>query len=134
MTLAESINISVDIRCPFDRANDFLSRPENFPAWASGLGTSLARRGETWIAQTPEGPVHVSFTPPNAFGVIDHTVTLSSGQAIRIPLRVIPNNDGCHVVLTLFRPPGMNDDRFTADADWVRRDLAKLKSVLESPA
>jgi hypothetical protein len=30
------------------------------------------------------------------------------------------------VALTLFRQPGMSDEQFAADADWVRRDLAAL--------
>ena len=34
-------------------------------------------------------------------------------------------------MLTLFRGPGMTDETFARDADWVRRDLAALKRLLE---
>jgi hypothetical protein len=36
------------------------------------------------------------------------------------------------VQFTLFRVPGMNDEKFAADAEWVMRDLSKLKELLES--
>jgi hypothetical protein len=34
-------------------------------------------------------------------------------------------------VLTLFRQPGMSDEKFAADADWVGRDLLAAKKLLE---
>ena len=39
---------------------------------------------------------------------------------------------GTEVQFTLFRVPGMNDEKFAADADWVVRDLNKLKELLEA--
>jgi hypothetical protein len=47
-------------------------------------------------------------------------------------MRLIPNHDACEIALTLFRQPTMTDAQFAADADWVRRDLAALKAILES--
>lgn len=132
MTVAESKAISVSIRCPFARAHEFLSTPENFPKWASGLGKSLRRSGDVWVAETPEGSAEVRFTPRNEFGVLDHVVVPGSGAPVHIPMRVIPNGDGCDVILTLFRQPGMSDAKFEQDADWVRRDLSTLKVVLEA--
>jgi hypothetical protein len=35
-------------------------------------------------------------------------------------------------MLTLFRVPGMNDEKFAADAQWVMRDLNRLKDLLEA--
>jgi hypothetical protein len=48
------------------------------------------------------------------------------------PLRVIANGDGCDVVFSVRRQPGMSDADFAADADAIRRDLAVLRSVLEA--
>jgi hypothetical protein len=50
-----------------------------------------------------------------------------------MPLRVIENGAGAEVSLTLFRRPGMTDEKFAADADWVRRDLATLAARYEKP-
>ena len=100
MATAESRSIAVGIDCPYGRAYDFLADPENFPRWASGLGKSLTRTGAVWIAETPEGPMEVRFTPRNEFGVLDHVVQPKPDVEITIPMRVLPNGDGCEVVLT----------------------------------
>jgi hypothetical protein len=31
----------------------------------------------------------------------------------------------------LFRQPGMDDERFAADAKWIHRDLKALKALIE---
>jgi hypothetical protein len=46
-------------------------------------------------------------------------------------LRVVPNGDGCEVMFTLVRLPGMTDEQFTADADHVAKDLRALKMLME---
>jgi hypothetical protein len=61
---------------------------------------------------------------------MDHWVHLSDGQIIYVPLRIVENGSGAEVLLTLFRQPGMSDEQFAADADWVRRDLLALKSMV----
>lgn len=110
----------------------FLSIPENFPKWASGLAGSLRRDGDVWSAETPEGPMHVRFTPPNPLRIADHWVVPPAGAEVSVPLRVLANGSGSEVTLHLFRQPGMDDAKFAADAAWVERDLATLKRVLEA--
>jgi hypothetical protein len=83
------------------------------------------------VVETPEGPAEVRFTPRNEFGVLDHFVRTRAGVEVYVPMRVIRNGDGCDVVLTVFRLPGMSDEKFEQDAAWVRRDLATLKAALE---
>ena len=61
---------------------------------------------------------------------MDHSVTLADGTVIYVPLRVIRNGDDAEVLLTLFRQPGMTDEKFAADADWVMRDLLALKALV----
>jgi hypothetical protein len=63
--------------------------------------------------------------------VLDHTVTIESGMRVYNALRVVPNGDGCEVMFTLLRLPGMTDDQFTADADHVAKDLRALKMLME---
>lgn len=74
----------------------------------------------------------VRFTEQNNFGVLDHYVIPESGPEIYIPLRVISNGGGSEIIFTLFRQPGMSEEKFAADADWVRRDLNALKTLLEA--
>ena len=131
-TTFESHTLSIRIGCPLQQAYAFLAQPENFPQWASGLGNSIHRAGAVWIAGSPQGPVTVRFTAPNAFGVLDHYVVLDNGEQITIPMRVIANGDGCEIVFTLFRLPAISDEKFAADIAWVQRDLQALKTLLEA--
>jgi hypothetical protein len=87
--------------------------------------------GEDWIAETTEGRAIVHFSERNSFGVLDHSVTLPKGTTVYVPLRVVAKEGGCELVLTLFRRPDMSDERFAADAEWVMRDLAMAKRILE---
>jgi hypothetical protein len=64
---------------------------------------------------------------------MDHWVRLDAKRTVYVPLRVIENGDGAEVMLTLFRQPGMTDEKFAEDADWVRRDLERLKALAEHP-
>lgn len=132
MSLFEARPISVSIARPADQVYDFAQRPESFPKWAAGLGGTLTRDGDRWIAHGPDGDVHVRFSPRNPHGVLDHWVTLPDGTEVSIPLRVVANGDGAEVTLILFRLPGMDDAQFERDQGMVAADLAKLKALLES--
>src|SRR5262249_28274529 len=107
MTTAETRTISQTIDRDWRDVYDYLSSPPNFSAWASGLGSGLEKSGEEWIAQGPTGPVRIHFTARNELGVLDHNVTLPTGTVVLVPMRVIPNQAGCEVMLTVFRMPGM---------------------------
>jgi len=39
----------------------------------------------------------------NKFGILDHDVTLPSGAKVYNPMRVLPNNDGCELIFTLYQ-------------------------------
>jgi hypothetical protein len=125
--------LRVAINRPAGEVYAFLCIPENFPKWASGLARSLRQAGDDWIADTPDGPATVRFSEPNSHGVLDHAVTLSHGRTVYVPLRVVPTARGCELVLTVFRHPDMSDEKFTADAEWVMRDLNTAKRILETP-
>ena len=132
MELPDFKSIGINIRRPFSVVNEFLGAPANMTQWASGLGSSLKQVNGQWVMQTATEQVRIEFTPPNAFGVIDHSVILPSGQVIYVPMRVVANGDGSHVLLTLFRQPGMSADHFAADARLIRDDLERLRTVLEA--
>ena len=133
----ESRSLGVAIDCDVDTAYAFLSEPQNFPRWASGLAGHLRQEAGRWIAETPSGPATIRFSGPNEFGVLDHWVLppARNGQPqaeIHVPLRVIQNASGCELTLTLIRQPTMSDEQFAADADWVLRDLESARRLLES--
>jgi hypothetical protein len=123
--------LSISIDRPAAEAYEFLSLPENFAKWASGLARSMRKDGDGWIAETPEGSVTVRFSERNAHGVLDHAVETPRGS-VYVPLRVVPRGKGCELVLTLFRLPDMSKDKFAADAEWVMRDLQAAKRIVEA--
>lgn len=73
-----------------------------------------------------------SSAPANAFGVLDHDVTLPSGEVFHNPMRVLRDGDGCEVVFTLRRQSGLSDEEFARDEAAVAADLATLKRLLEA--
>ncbi len=110
----------------------FMADHEKMPLWATGLSSGLTRDGDEWIAPGPLGNARVRFVADNEFGVVDHLVTLDNGARVHNALRVVPNGDGAEVMFTLLRQPGMSDAQFDEDAAWVEKDLAALKSILET--
>jgi hypothetical protein len=124
-------HISVSINRPAAQVYEFVSNPENLPKWAAGLGGSIRKVDEDWIAESPMGRVRVKFVEKNQFGVLDHDVTLPSGVKVYNPMRVFPNNDGSELVFALYRLPGVSDQEFAEDAKAVEKDLVKLKTLFE---
>lgn len=124
-----SVSIQEDAHALYER----IWHPEFFSLWASGLSESALRQdGDLWLAEGPEGPIRIRFTPHNVFGIMDHLVDTGDGQKVHIPLRVVANGNGSEVILTLFHQPGMDEERFSADIKLVNRDLKALKKLIEN--
>ena len=129
--MLEARTISISIPVPWRDLYAAIWRPESFSKWASGLSqSSLARDGDGWRAQGPEGSIRIRFTDHNPYGVMDHYVDIGSGSEIYVPMRVIPNDEGAEVILTVFRQPGWSDEKFSADIKWVERDLLALRALV----
>lgn len=123
---------SITIKRDWQALYEMIWHPEFFPKWASGLAESdLRKDGDMWLADGADGPVRIRFTPQNSYGVMDHFVDVGNGQEVHVPLRVVQNGDGAEVMLTLFRQPDMDDERFAADIKWINRDLKALKALVE---
>jgi hypothetical protein len=130
--MLEAKVISCSVRRDARELYEMLWKPESFPLWASGLSSaSLERDAAGWTAQGPDGPIRITFSEHNAFGVMDHWVDLGDGRIVYVPLRIVANQEGSEVMLTLFRQPGMTDEKFAEDEAWVRKDLAALKALAE---
>ncbi|AEN10654.1 MULTISPECIES: SRPBCC family protein [unclassified Streptomyces] len=126
-----SLHLSTHIDRTAEEVYAYASDPSHLPEWAAGLAGSVEETDGRWIADSPMGQVVVAFAPRNDFGVLDHDVTLPSGEKVHNPVRVIADTTGCEVVFTLRRRPEMSDEDFGRDADAVTADLAALKRALE---
>lgn len=127
-----SRHISVSLNRPAGKVYEFASNPENLPRWAAGLSGSIKNINGDWIAESPMGMVKIKFADKNKFGILDHDVTLPSGETVRNPMRVFPNGDGSELIFTLYRRQGMTEQMFAEDAEEVGKDMEKLKTLLEN--
>ena len=130
-TFFKSRHVSVSINRSTDEVYEFSSNPENLPLWASGLSGAIENVNGIWVAESPMGRVKIRFADKNRFGILDHDVTLPSGEIFYNPMRVFPNNDGSELVFSLYQRPGMSDKEFTSDEEQIRSDLTRLKSLIE---
>jgi hypothetical protein len=94
---------------------NFVLDARNLPKWASGIDASAK----------------VRFVERNKYGVLDHYVSIGSRAEVYVPMRVFPNGQGAEVLFTVFRQPGMSEQKYLEDTQWVRRDLEALKALLE---
>ena len=129
---SHSKHLSERIDRPAGEVYAYASDPANLPEWAPGLGSAVERVGGQWFVETDMGRVGFVFVERNPYGVLDHDVTLPSGETIHNPMRVIRDGDGSEVVFTLRRLPEMTDEEFARDAEAVAADLTRLKRLLES--
>jgi hypothetical protein len=126
-------HITVAIDRPANVVYAYASDPANLTHWAAGLvDASLTFVDGHWITESPMGRVTIDFAPPNEFGVLDHDVTMPSGETTYNPMRVVADGDRCEVMFTIRRRPGVTDEAFEADRSAVRADLETLGDLLET--
>ncbi|MDQ1744547.1 MAG: hypothetical protein QOE23_2886 [Pseudonocardiales bacterium] len=128
---SQSVHLGIGIDRPAAEVYDYVSQPANLAQWAAGLAGSIELVEGRWVAESPLGQVVVEMTEPNRYGVADHRVILASGETFFNPMRVIADGEGCELVFTLRRQPGVSDAEFDRDAAAVTADLARVKQLLE---
>ncbi|HYN96557.1 MAG TPA: SRPBCC family protein [Pilimelia sp.] len=128
-----SRHLSAYIDRPVGDVYDYASDPSHLPEWAPGLGSSIDVVDGRWTMESPMGRIVVSFAPRNEFGVLDHHVTLASGETFYNPMRVTSVGAGSEIVFTLRRQAGRSDEDFERDANTVLADLLRLKRLMERP-
>jgi len=129
--MSTSRHISTHIDRPAQDVYAYASDPANVPQWAAGLAGSIEQVDGEWVAESPMGRIVVKFAESNEYGVLDHDVTLPSGETVHNPMRVLPDGAGCEVVFTIRQRPDMTADDFARDASAVQADLLTLQNLLE---
>lgn len=127
--------IKIQIERPYAQVYDFLADPQNFPRWASDPDSSMEPLGDNLFRVHLSGRLRViRLTPSNSFGVLDYQVyadDLQQPLGPVVPVRLYANDRGSELVLVWLQRPGVSEEQFRSDADWVRSDLQRLKSLLE---
>ena len=129
----KSKTITIPIDRPYDEVYEFLAEPLNFPSWASNLGSDFVQiDGQEWATTTRTGRVILRFAPRNAYGILDHQVFVEGKTPQTTPMRLVANDTGCEVIYTQFQRPGMSEEAFASEVEWVISDFGALRSLLEA--
>ena len=128
----ESAHVSTSIDRPSADVYAYASDPRQPLPWAAGLAHREVELVDgAWVVESPMGRVTVRFAAPNSYGILDHDVTLPSGETVNNPVRVIANGDGCDVIFTVHCRDGVTVEAFAADTEAVAADLATLRDLLQ---
>jgi len=131
-TVQEAVVVSQAVDAPADVVYALARQMDKLPLWAAGLAKGITQRDGEWFADSPMGEVKVAMAPANAFGVLDHDVTLPNGVCVHNAFRVTPCGEGRSLLsFVVLRPPDASAQSFEADLAHVRRDLAALKQLVE---
>ena len=130
-TVQEAVVVSQAVDAPAEVVYALARQMDKLPLWASGLARGIAQRDGEWFADSPMGEVKVAMVPVNAFGVLDHDVTLPNGVSVHNAFRVTPCGEGSLLSFVVVRPADASAQSFEADVAHVRRDLAALKQLVE---
>lgn len=80
---SESRHLSTVIERPTATVYGYAAEPANLAHWAAGLASTTVEQVDgQWVADSPMGRVTVTFAARNDFGVLDHVVTLPSGESV----------------------------------------------------
>ncbi|GAB3863402.1 SRPBCC family protein [Dactylosporangium cerinum] len=129
--MTESRHVSTHIDRSAAEVYAYASDPRNLPAWAPGLLKSVEQVDGQWVADSDMGRILLDWAPDNPYGVLDHHVTVPSGQTFYNPMRVTADGDGSEVVFSVRRQPEMTDAEFDRDCAAVQADLDALRDILQ---
>jgi hypothetical protein len=102
-------------------------KPEFFPKWVSGLSESPSQHRETEGKDKVSASVRKArFSDHNEYGVMDYWIDNGFGKEIYMPMRIVPNQEGAQVLLTLFRQPFTSDEKFQQELAVLQQDLQRL--------
>jgi len=127
----ETLTVTID--APVEVVTTDLADPAAQPEWATEFFSSPAVQGadDVWTVNVPMmgGEVTMKIDADIACGRIDmYLAPAGAPFGPPLPVRVIPNGDGCDVLFTLARFPGQPDDQWTEGLASMQRELLKLKN------
>lgn len=126
-----SRHVSTVVHRSASEVYEYAAEPDNIAHWAAGLTDApIHHDGDALVTDSPMGSIRITFAPRNEWGVLDHWVTLPSGETTYNPLRVIEHPEGAEVIFTL-RQLGASDADFERDASLVAADLERLREIVE---
>lgn len=125
----ETVSITID-EAPARITAD-LADPGKHPTWATEFFEGSARQdGEDWLVTVPRmgGEARMRIDADIACGRVDMFLApIGAPYGAALPVRVVPNGDGCDVLFTLTRFPGIDDGEWQSGLASMRRELVQLR-------
>lgn len=123
----------VEINVTYEKAFDFISKPENLPLWTNAFSKADSK---TAIMRTPNGELTIKFSTISSkqFGIIDWEMYLPDGSVGKAFSRVSKNSKGVIYTFTLLAPPvplEQLEGALAAQKELLAKELIKLKGLLE---
>ena len=129
--IARSAIKSADIQATPDKVFNFLANPMNWPQYAVVNLRSVSPGKDGWFkAVTKFGEGEIKVNGIREFGILDHTWR-DPQASWQVYARVVPNDEGATVMMTLFQPPVMSDELFNHSMKEMDTEMAKLKEIME---
>jgi len=132
MTTMTTETISITIDAPLRRVASDLADPTLHPRWATEFFAGPARRvGDDWVVPVPRmgGDAQLRIEADVGGGRIDMFLApLGQPYGPPLPIRVVPNVDGCDVLFTLARFPGQDDQTWSSGLASMQRELEQLRA------
>jgi hypothetical protein len=132
--MLNSVVVVVSIGRPYAEVYNFCADPVNFGRWNSMPDAPMeALGGNEYLVDLPQGRRVMRFMPLNNFGVLDYQVyERGESEGPTRPLRLVRNGAGTDIQMTWFQQPDVSDERFSSELEWLRSDLLRLKTFLET--
>ena len=128
--------IVVAIQRDYDKAYALLADPRNYPRWSpvpDALFQPIDNDRRNWLVDLPRGRRVLRFTPLNDFGVLDYSVYLEDGTyETTSSVRLVPNEDGCVLVVSFFKRDELSDEEFESEVRWAENDFKAIASAIEA--
>jgi hypothetical protein len=121
---------------PYAEVYAFCIDPLNFGRWNSMPGSQMEPLGGyEYLVDLPQGRRVMKFMRPNSFGILDYEVYERGETSGPVrPIRLLANGAGTDLQLTWYQQPGVSDEQFQSELEWLRSDLLRLKTFLETEA
>lgn len=123
--------VSISIQAKPEKVWEFIADITNWKLF-SDFGKNIEQiNGVEWIAHTSQGDIRVIPKFDRDRLLLDQVCILASGEEQYIPYRVVPNGDGCELIMSNFKGSTSSDDEYAEQMHWLKQELLTIKELLE---
>ena len=99
--------------------------------WPSRISENAKKQDDGWWSfETTRGPAKLRFKENKEFGILDHQF-VDEEATWDVPMRVVPNDQGSELMITLFQSPSFSDELFSQRMDEMQQVMEAIKATME---